>query len=206
MRSETGAEAEALLEFWFGHEPLEGDALARRMRTWFAADPAFDAELRARFAPLVRDAAEARLDAWAAQPRRRLALILLLDQLPRNLHRGEARAFATDARALAWTLSGIEAGLDRSLAPLERAFFYMPMQHAEDLAVQERSVAAFRALAREAPPALRSTLADSAAYAERHRDLVARFGRFPHRNRVLGRASTVDEERFLAEGGERFGQ
>ena len=111
MRSETGAEAEALLAFWFGHEPLEGDALARRMRTWFAADPAFDAELRARFAPLVRDAAEARRDAWAAQPRGRLALILLLDQLPRNLYRGEARAFATDARALAWTLSGIEAGL-----------------------------------------------------------------------------------------------
>ena len=169
-------------------------------------DPAFDAELRARFEPLVREAAAGALDAWAVSPRGRLALILLLDQLPRNLFRGEPRAFATDAQALAWTLSGMDAGLDRALPPIERTFFYMPMEHAEDLAVQERGVAAFQALAREAPPALRAALEGSAAYAVLHRDLIARFGRFPHRNSVLARAATADEERYLAEGGARFGQ
>jgi len=198
--------AEALLAFWFGGEPLVGEALGERMRTWFSVDPAFDAELRARFEPLVRMAAAGALDTWAASPRGRLALILLLDQLPRNLYRGEPRAFATDAQALAWTLSGMDAGLDRALPPIERTFFYMPMQHAEDLGVQERGVAVFEALAREAPPALRPALGDNAAYAVLHRDLIARFGRFPHRNRALARATTADEEKALTEGGARFGQ
>ena len=197
---------EILLAFWFGREPLLGKLLGERMRTWFSVDPVFDAELRARFAPLVLEAAAGELDAWAASPRGRLALILLLDQLPRNLYRGEPSVFATDAQALAWTLTGIAAGLDRALPPIERTFFYMPMQHAEDLGMQERGVALFQALAREAPPELRPALEDSAAYAVLHRDLIARFGRFPHRNRLLARAATADEEKFLAEGGARFGQ
>jgi uncharacterized protein (DUF924 family) len=198
--------AETLLAFWFGNAPLCGAALERRMQAWFTPDAAFDAELRARFAPLVREAALGALDAWAQTPRGRLALILLLDQLPRNLFRGEARAFATDPQALAWSLSGIEAGLDRALAPLERTFFYLPLQHAEDLSVQERSVEAFAALAREAEPPLRGELEGHVAYAVRHRDLIARFGRFPHRNRALGRASTRQEEQHLAADAERFGQ
>ena len=198
--------SEPLLAFWFGSEPLEGAALAARMHTWFSVDPAFDAELRARFEPLVPEAAAGALAAWATSARGRLALILLLDQLPRNLFRGERRAFATDAQALAFSLSGIDAGLDRALPPIERTFFYMPTQHAEDLDVQERGVALFQALAREAPPVLRAALDDNVAYAVLHRDLIARFGRFPHRNRVLARAATADEEKFLAEGGARFGQ
>jgi uncharacterized protein (DUF924 family) len=197
---------EDLLAFWFGDEPLVGEALGARMRTWFSADPAFDAELRARFAPLADEAARGALDPWSTSPRGRLALILLLDQLPRNLHRGQARAFATDPQALACALSGIEAGLDRSLSPIERTFFYLPMQHAEDLAMQERQLAAFRALLREATPELRPALESSVEFALLHRDLIARFGRFPHRNRALGRASTPDEEKFLVEGNSSFGQ
>jgi len=154
----------------------------------------------------VEQAAAGALDELATTPRGALALILLLDQLPRNLHRGQARAFATDPQALAWTLSGIEAGFDRALGLIERTFFYLPMQHAEDLATQERQVEAFRALAREAPPELRAALESSVDFAVQHRDLIARFGRFPHRNRTLARTSTPDEERFLVEGGSRFGQ
>jgi uncharacterized protein (DUF924 family) len=195
-----------LLELWFGREPLAGDAVSERMRVWFGTDPGFGAALRERFAPLVDDAAAGRLDAWAARPRERLALILLLDQLPRNLFRGAARAFATDARALALALAGIEAGHDRALGWLERLFFYLPLEHAEDLAVQERSLAMFGALAAEAPPELRGELEGSLEWARSHRDVIARFGRFPHRNRALGRTSSADEQRFLAEGGARFGQ
>ena len=199
-------ELEALLASWFGSEALVGEALDARMRIWFTADPAFDAELRARFGPLVEQAAAGALEGRAAGPRGRLALILLLDQLPRNLHRGQARAFATDPQALACALSGIEAGLDRALSPIERTFFYLPMQHAEDLAMQERQLAAFRALLLEATPELRPALESSVEFALLHRDLIARFGRFPHRNRALGRASTPDEEKFLSDGGSSFGQ
>lgn len=198
--------AQALLAFWFGRAPLTDAELAERQRRWFSADPAFDAALRGRFGPLVGDAAAGALEPWCATPRGRLALILLLDQLPRNLFRGEARAFATDPQALACALAGLEAGHDRALSLVERSFFYLPLQHAEDLAMQERCVALCEALAREAPPARRRSLEDFVVYAVRHRDLIARFGRFPHRNHVLARTSTPAELRHLAEGGERFGQ
>jgi uncharacterized protein (DUF924 family) len=198
--------AEALLELWFGREPLVGAALSERMGVWFGTSPEFDALLRERFAALVDAAAAGRLDAWAASPRGRLALILLLDQLPRNLFRGEARAFATDSRALALALDGIEAGHDRALGWQERLFFYLPLEHAEDLAVQERSLALFGSLAAEAPPELREPFEGNLEWARSHHDLIARFGRFPHRNRALGRASSADEQRFLAQGGTRFGQ
>lgn len=196
--------ATALLAFWFGPKPRPGVPSVER--PWFSADPAFDAALRARFGRLVEDAAAGSLDAWAASPRGRLALILLLDQLPRNLFRGEARAFATDPQALALALAGLAALHDRALAPIERFFFYLPLQHAEDLAAQARSVAMFEALANEATPELRASFEQGVVYAVRHRDLIARFGRFPHRNRALARAMTPAEERHLAEGGERFGQ
>jgi uncharacterized protein (DUF924 family) len=198
--------AEAVLDFWFGPARLSEAELAERQRLWFATNPSFDAALRSRFAPLVADAAAGALDVWCASPRGRMALILLLDQLPRNLFRGDARAFATDPQALACALAGLEAGHDRALSLVERSFFYLPLQHAEDLAMQERCVALCDALAREAPPAQRASLEEACVYAVRHRDLIARFGRFPHRNHVLGRAPTAAEAKHLAEGGERFGQ
>ena len=157
-------------------------------------------------AALLDRAAAGELDSWADGPRRRLSLILLLDQFSRNIHRGKSRAFACDAKALGLALSGMQSGADAALDPVERIFFFMPLQHAEAADVQDESVAAYRRLLEEAPQALRSTFEATLKYAEMHRDLIRRYGRFPHRNRVLGRANTPDERAFLASGAETFGQ
>ncbi|HUN73771.1 MAG TPA: DUF924 family protein [Steroidobacteraceae bacterium] len=198
--------AHELREFWFGRLPLTAPQLAERMRFWFGSEetPAArrerDRELRARYEPLVVEAAAGKLSAWADSPRRRLSLILLLDQLPRNLYRDTPRAFAMDERALALALSGIQSGADAALDVVERIFFYMPLEHAESLEAQEESVAAFRRLLEEASPELRPALVGVLEYAEAHRALIQRFGRFPHRNRMLGRASTREERQYLESG------
>jgi uncharacterized protein (DUF924 family) len=197
--------ARELREFWFGRLPLTAARLAERMQFWFGGDEPEpsgrerDEQLRTRFEPLVVDAAGGKLDSWADSPRRRLSLILLLDQLPRNLYRDDARAFATDQRALALALSGIQSGGDAALAVAERIFFYMPLQHAESLEAQDESVAAYRRLLEETPLELRPLLGDVLKYAEAHRGVIQRFGRFPHRNRILGRESTPEEQRHLRE-------
>ncbi len=131
---------------------------------------------------------------------------MLLDQFPRNVYRGTARAFAQDDKALSLAVSGMQLGADAALDPLERMFFYMPLMHAESLAVQEESVAAFRRLLDEAPQELRTHFDGSLRAAEQHRDLIERFGRLPYRNAVIGRTSTEAERDWLAGGGERFGQ
>ena len=198
--------AHELREFWFGRLPLTAPQLAERMRFWFGSEETAaarrerDRELRARYEPLVAEAAAGKLSAWADSPRRRLSLILLLDQLPRNLYRDTPRAFAMDERALALALSGIQSGADAALDVVERIFFYMPLEHAESLEAQEESVAAFRRLLEEASPELRPALAGVLEYAEAHRALIQRFGRFPHRNRMLGRASTREERQYLESG------
>jgi uncharacterized protein (DUF924 family) len=205
--------ARELREFWFGRLPLTAARLAERMRFWFGeSDPtganepeepqrSRDEELRARFEPLVLEAAEGKLAAWADSPRRRLSLILLLDQLPRNLFRGTPRAFATDDRALSLALSGIQSGADAALDVAERIFFYMPLEHAESLEAQDESVAAYRRLLDETPEGLRDSLAQVLEHARAHRAVVQRFGRFPHRNRILGRTTTAEERKYLASGG-----
>jgi uncharacterized protein (DUF924 family) len=203
--------AHELLEYWFGPRPYDPDALAARMPQWFgdtdlARQQAFDAGLAARFGDAARAAAAGEYANWSASPRRALALVLLLDQLPRNLHRGTAAAFAQDRAALEIVVAGMQHGADAALEPIERLFFYLPLQHAESLTVQEESLAACRRLGAEAPPAWQSLLAGTAGYAQKHHDIIARFGRFPHRNAVLGRESTQEEAAWLAEGGERFGQ
>lgn len=199
--------ARELREFWFGPLPLTAPRLAQRMLFWFGADnepraaqQARDADLRARFEPLVVQAAEGKLAGWADSPRRRLSLILLLDQLPRNLYRDTPRAFATDDRALALALSGIQSGGDAALDVVERIFFYMPLEHAESLEAQDESVAAYRRLLEETPPQLRASLAVVLEHAAAHRAVIERFGRFPHRNRILGRATTTEERKYLASG------
>lgn len=194
--------AEELLAYWFGPldaEGLPGEAAASR---WFAGGPAFDEELRRRFGALHGEACAGRLDRWAETPRGRLALVLLLDQLARNLHRGSAGAFAGDARALALAREALERGEDRRLGPCERVFLLLPFEHAEDLAAQDVAVAGFRALAAEVPPRGRELFASFLDYAVRHRDVIERFGRFPHRNEALGRVPTDAERAHLArEGG-----
>jgi uncharacterized protein (DUF924 family) len=159
-----------------------------------------------RFGALVERAARGELASWADGPRRRLSLILLLDQFPRNMFRGTARAFATDAQALALTLSGMQSAADAALEVVERIFFYMPLQHAESREVQEESVAAYRRLLAEAPPELHEHFASTLRSAENHRGIIERFGRFPYRNQVLGRSSTPEERDWLSAGGSRFAQ
>jgi uncharacterized protein (DUF924 family) len=159
-----------------------------------------------RFGGLVERAARGKLAGWADGPRRRLSLILLLDQFPRNMFRGTARAFATDPQALALTLSGMQSAADAALEIVERIFFYMPLQHAESREVQEESVAAYRRLLSEASPELHEHFASALRSAENHRSIIERFGRFPYRNRALGRSSTPQERDWLNEGGSSFGQ
>jgi uncharacterized protein (DUF924 family) len=200
-------EARAVREFWFGAERLSAEAIERRKDFWFGAGTGqHDEEIRSRFGELLEHAAAGRLASWADGPRRRLSLIILLDQFPRNMFRGTARAFDYDEQALALALTGMQSGADGALDFAERLFFYMPLEHAESLEAQDESVAAFRRLLAEVPPELHATFADSLRFAEGHRSIIERFGRFPHRNAVLGRTSTRQETEWLEEGRESFGQ
>jgi len=208
----TRNRAHDVLAFWFGPRPWTPASVQRRFALWFGdpvrpeLTPQVDEAIRVRYGPLAEDAARGGLAAWESSPRRRLALILLLDQFPRSIHRGAAAAFAGDARALSLAITGLQLGADAVLEPIERIFFCMPLQHAESLEVQEESIAAFRRLRDEADPQFHALLAEVCRYAEQHRDIVAEFGRFPHRNAVLGRESTPEERAWLEAGGQRFGQ
>ena len=157
---------------------------------WFAKNDAFDAEFGGRFLAAHKAAAHGDLDHWTNEPEGALALMVLLDQFPRNTWRGNARMLATDAKALAVARKAIEAGFDLKVDEALRRFFYLPFMHSESLADQERSVELNAALD-----------ANTQRFAVLHRDIIARFGRFPHRNKLLGRTSSAEEQRFLDEGG-----
>lgn len=198
---------DALLDTWFGATRTNPDRIPERLDRWFQPDPDWDAELEARFGAACRAAENGRLDELAGTAQGRLALILLLDQFPRNLYRGTARAFACDDQALAHCLQGHATGQDLELSLIERVFFWLPLQHAEDLERQELSVQLYTGLAVEDGDATRDAMwQDFAGFAERHHDIIQRFGRFPHRNAALGRASTDREADWLEAGGETFGQ
>ena len=164
----------------------------------------FDAEIAARFGDLVKRAAAGELEGWRDTPTGALALVIVLDQFSRNLHRGSPLAFANDPAARDVAKDVRARHFDRALAPVERSFLYLPYEHAEDRALQEESVALFTELAAEAPPEVAEYLRETLDYARRHRDVIARFGRFPHRNGALGRASTAAEIEFLKEPGSSF--
>lgn len=193
------AGADAVLDFWFG--PAGVDGVDPR---WFARDVDFDAAIRDRFGATIDAAMAGRLDAWAASPRGWLALLIVLDQFPRNIHRGSALAFAGDAHARALAMAGLARGDDQALRPVERLFCYLPLEHAEEPALQARCVELFTALRDAAPAAQRQRFEDFLDYARRHRDVIHRFGRFPHRNAALGRASTDAERDYLAQPGAGF--
>ena len=193
-----GDDPEALLAWWFGPPSPDGTIPDARTAFWFAGGAAADVECRARAGALLERAIAGALDAWAASPRSRLALVVLLDQISRNVFRGTARAFAQDPRALALGLEALARGDERALAPVERLFLYLPLEHAEDAAAQEESVRRFEALAAEAPEAARAAFETFAHHAREHRDCIRRFGRFPQRNAVLGRTPTPDEAAFLS--------
>ncbi len=209
--SEQGAAGEpedprcrAVLEFWFGGALEDGSVIAEKGRSWFHGGDAVDAEIRARFGALHEEAAVGKLDGWLVAPRGRLGLIILIDQFSRNLYRGDARAFAHDSLALGWCREGLAADEDRRLRPIERVFFYLPLEHSEALADQEQAVALFTALRAEVGVALAKPFDEFLSFAGRHRDIIARFGRFPHRNAILGRVSTAEELAFLKQPGSSF--
>ena len=185
---------EEILEFWFGS--ADG---TDRQKVWFAPDPAFDQACTTAFLADHEHAAGGELDGWMDVPSGALALILLLDQFPRNMFRGTARAFATDVKAQAAAKDALARQFDRSLMPIRRVFMYMPLEHSENLDDQHESLRLFRELACEDP-----ALTGFVSYAERHLEVIARFGRFPHRNAVLGRVSTPPEAEFLSGGGSSF--
>ncbi|MBL8290148.1 MAG: DUF924 domain-containing protein [Rubrivivax sp.] len=188
------AAAHEVLAFWFG------PGLADEERAeWFKKDPAFDSEIRQRFGARVDEALVGGLAAWDVTPWGALARLLLLDQFPRNIFRGSGKSFAGDAQALACARRLVARGDDRRLAGAMRWFVYLPYEHSEDLAVQRESLRLFAALAAEAPK-----YAGGLAWAQKHEVIVARFGRFPHRNALLGRTSTAEEIAFLKEPGSSF--
>jgi len=193
-----------ILEFWFGSDPDDAATAKAQGKLWWSKNPAVDAEIRARFGATVQAAAFGRCDDWTATPRGRLALIILFDQFPRNMHRNSPRAFAYDGMARKLALDGIAAKADQSLRPIERVFCYLPLEHSEDITHQDRCVALYEALAAGVPPELRETFTGYVDFAERHRAIIRRFGRFPHRNAALGRASTAEEIEFLKQPGSSF--
>ena len=195
---------ETILQYWFGAHGDDAQIAAAQAKLWWAKDLAVDQEMRRRFESDVRRAADGGLAEWQMTPRGRLALILLADQLPRNIYRGTAEAFAFDAKALAWALDGIDLGFHLELRPIERMFFYLPLEHSEALAHQERSVELFSALAQSVGASQRDPFMEYLSFAERHRDVIKRFGRFPHRNEILARESTAEELAFLKEPGSSF--
>ncbi len=194
------------LAVWFPDQRYDAPQIDARMELWFGDDAELDAKLRYEFAEDVAAASEGRLIHWAKTPRGRLALILLIDQFRRNIYRGTVKAFSHDKTALRLSVEGIVEGLDKQLEPIERLFFYMPLQHAESVRVQEKSIQVFKLLAHSVSPTLTETFETFTQFAELHHDIIAQFGRFPHRNKVLGRADTPEESAYLSADAPDFGQ
>ncbi|MEJ2514447.1 MAG: DUF924 domain-containing protein [Gammaproteobacteria bacterium] len=199
-------EIDTVLDYWFGDTVRNPSRVPARMGFWFGDDEARDRDMAERWGGLVDAAAEGRLDPWTRTPRGRLAVLLLMDQFRRNIYRGTAEAFQRDGRARYLMRDGVSRMMDIQLTPVERMFFYMPLQHSESLEDQELGVDRYLQVEREVASDFRPIFADFRKYAQRHRDIIARFGRFPHRNAILGRRSTEEEQAWLASGGETFGQ
>lgn len=185
----TGVTSEKVLAFWFGREGEEGYGEFRE--AWFTKDPDFDREVRDRFEDVYEEAVAGGLEGWKKEAKSCLALIVVLDQFPRNMYRGDPRMYAADGLALAAARHAVQQAYDRELPAIQRGFVYMPFMHSEDLEDQRLSVELFEGLARE------PGTTDTTWYAVQHLRIVERFGRFPHRNDILGRHTTPEEAAFL---------
>jgi uncharacterized protein (DUF924 family) len=205
-RSETALNEtpSTILAFWFGNLPDDKAVADQQSALWWKKNPVTDAAMRERFETCVRQAAAHALDHWATTPAGRLALILLTDQFPRNIYRSTPQSFAFDAQARDLCKQGLRQGDHAALRPIEKAFFYLPLEHAETIDDQRRAVALYRALRDEAPPSHRATFDGFLRSALRHEDVIVRFGRFPHRNAILGRTSTPEELVFLRQKASSF--
>jgi len=197
--SSTGPED--VLTFWFGKP---GTPPLSHSTKWWTKDAAFDEEVKDSFLETHELGARGALDGWKSAPRGRLALVIVLDQFSRNIFRGTARSFAQDARACDSTLEAIAAGDEQSLELIERSFLYMPLMHAEDVDLQHKCVAAFDRLLKKSPEPLQKYIANCLDFAKKHAEIIERFGRFPHRNDILGRASSAEELEFLKQPGSSF--
>jgi uncharacterized protein (DUF924 family) len=199
INSSIPPQAEETLRFWFGDLQPAVSSYPQRRKVWFGKHPQLDQEIRDRFQPLYEQAAVGNLDDWQNSPLTALALIVLLDQFPRNMFRNTPKAFATDAKALAIAQQAIAHGFDQHLTPIQRIFLYVPLEHSENLEHQRQCVALFQQLFATTPD-----LDDVLDYAQRHYAVIDRFGRFPHRNEILGRSTTPEEAEFLKQPGSRF--
>lgn len=194
---------EEILSFWLGELDQSGRAGADAQERWWKKSDAFDAEIRERFGATHRAICEGNREEWLASARGRLAYVIVLDQLSRNMFRGTENMYAEDGRAQGAALEGLEVGCESELGYHERYFLYMPMMHAEDIALQDRCIELFESLIADFPR--KAADVDGVInYAKQHRDIVARFGRFPHRNEIVGRESTEDELEFLRGPGSSF--
>jgi len=185
ITDEDQARIDTILSFWFREQELSAPQIDRRMDIWFSEDAVFD---------------------WAAEPQGRLALIILIDQFRRNIYRGTAEAFSKDRLALKLCVEGAMEKKDKGLSLIERVFFYMPLQHAESRKVQAKAVELYNRLAEAASPTFRETFLTIAQFAELHKDIIDQFGRFPHRNQLLNRENTAEENEYLASDSPDFGQ
>jgi uncharacterized protein (DUF924 family) len=198
-----------LLDWWFGAAGCgpgvtAAEVAASRTALWFGKQDRQDDQAREQFGALVEQALAGQLQDWQGEPEGWLANILLLDQLPRMIFRDTPRAFAGDVLARPLALHGLAQGWDRQLRPIQRVFAYLVLEHAEDLALQNQAVQLFQALFEQAATAERELFAGYLDYAERHQRVIARFGRFPHRNQILGRSCSAEESAFLLQPGSRF--
>ena len=206
MSEEDRARVSAVLELWFPEKEFGAPQIDARMDLWFSESEELDARLRLEFINDIKAASEQRLHHWGAEAQSRVALILLIDQFRRNIYRGTPKAFSHDKLALKLAVEGIVTKLDKQLSPVHRVFFYMPLQHAESLRVQKKSVQVFSSLAASVSETLKQTFETFAQFAELHHDIIARFGRFPHRNSILGRPNTPEEASYLSDDAPGFGQ
>lgn len=200
----SAAPWQSLLDWWFGNALDANEVAAQRNALWFGKSACQDVDSENRFGGLVRQALDGGLQEWEREPQSWLALVLLLDQLPRMIFRDSPRAYAGDARARQLVRQGLEAGFDRQLPRIERVFVYIVLEHAENLASQNEAVRLYEELQGESSESEKVLFAGYLAYARKHQVVIKRFGRFPHRNAILGRESTVEEVQFLTEPGSRF--
>lgn len=197
---------DSIIDFWFGQACLSPAAALERNAFWFGNDSALDQQIWELYADAVTDAGAGHYADWGETARGRLALIILLDQFPRNIYRGTAEVFRYDTKALDLAGQGVTLGQLAGFAVPEQAFFLMPYQHSEDVAVQNAGVALYTAMVDDAGDEWRDVAAGYRDFAAQHRDIIVEYGRFPHRNNVLGRSSTPAEDGYLAGGGATFGQ
>ncbi len=193
-----------IIDFWFGRDTDDAAVAKKQAGLWWSKDAQVDAQIKQRFEATLLAATSGSLDAWTETAFGRLALILLSDQLPRNMYRNTPQSFAFDTLASNWCKSGLEQQVDQQLRPIQRVFYYLPLEHSESLDDQQLSVELFTRLAASVPPSVQSIFDGYLEFARKHLVIIERFGRFPHRNAILQRSSSAEEQTFLTEPGSSF--